>query len=317
MTAKSNYLDNLKDYLRVDPTIQTDVVRELDAHLEDRSQELKESGLSEEEATRTAAELLGSPRLVAKQMYEVYSQGGWPQALFAALPHFLIASLFALHCWHSTGWLLATLVAVLCVVVYGWCHGKPAWLFPWLGCCLIPVVAVGTLLIYLPGGWAWLAAVAYVPLAVFILISVTKQTIKRDWLFASLMLLPIPIVLGWILALGIGDRLLWYEHLYDAAPWIALSFAVLAVTAATFIRIRQRWAKAGALITLEILVLMIAALAGESGVSFWAWLLLIMLSLFLLLSPALLERKIRERQARTPQRRPHRPASWLPGNHTS
>jgi len=293
MTAKLNYLDNLKDYLRLDPTTESDVVRELDAHLEDKSQELRESGFSEEEATETAVQFLGSPRLVARQMYEVYSQGSWRQALFAALPHFLIASLFALHWWHSTTWLLAILVAVIGVVIYGWCRGKPAWLFPWLGYCLIPVLAVGTLLISLPGGWAWLAAAAYVPLALLVLVSVTKQTIKRDWLFASLMLLPIPIVLGWILALGIEDGLLRYEHVYDISPWIALSFAVLAVTAATFIRTKQRWAKAGALITPQILLLLAAALTAKYAVSFWAWVLLILLSLFLLVGPALLERKLR------------------------
>ena len=295
MTAKSNYLDTLRCSLRLDPTLQSDVVRELSAHLEDRTQELREAGLSEEEATETAAQLLGSPRLVAKQMYETYSQGRWPQALFAAVPHFLVASLFALRCWHSTTWLSATLLAVICVVIYGWSHGKPTWLFPWLGCCLTPVVAVGALLLYLPGGWAWLAAVAYVPLALFILISLTKKTIKQDWLFASLMLLPIPVVLGWILALSAGDRLVPYEHLYDAAPWVALSFAVLAITVAVFVRVRQRWAKAGALLTLEILVLTIAALAAKNAVSFWAWLLVILLSLFFLLSPALLERRIRGR----------------------
>ena len=293
MSAKLNYLDNLKDYLRLDPTTASDVVRELDAHLEDKSQELRESGFSKEEATETAVQFLGSPRLVARQMYEVYSQGSWRQALFAALPHFLIASLFALHCWHSTTWLLAILVAVISVVIYGWCHGKPAWLFPWLGYCLIPVLAVGTLLIFLPGGWAWLATAAYVPLALLVLVSVTKQTVKRDWLFASLMLLPIPIVLSWILALGIKDGLLRYEHVYDTSPWIALSFAVLAVTAATFIRIRQRWAKAGALLIPQILLLLIVASSGKYAVSFWAWLLLILLCLFLLVGPALLERKIR------------------------
>lgn len=293
MTAKLSYLDNLKDYLRVDPATESDVVRELDAHLEDKSQELRESGFSEEEATEAAVQFLGSPQLVARQMYEVYSQGNWRQALFAALPHFLIAALFALHCWHSTTWPLAILVAVIGVVIYGWCHGKPAWLFPWLGYCLIPVLAVGTLLIYLPGNWAWLAAAAYVPLALLVLVSVTKQTVKRDWLFASLMLLPIPIVLSWILALGIKDGLLRYEHVYDTSPWIALSFAVLAVTAATFIRIRQRWAKAGALLIPQILLLLIVASSGKYAVSFWAWVLLILLCLFLLVGPALLERKIR------------------------
>jgi len=293
MTAKLSYLDNLKDYLRVDPATESDVVRELDAHLEDKSQELRESGFSEEEATEAAVQFLGSPQLVARQMYEVYSQGNWRQALFAALPHFLIAALFALHCWHITAWPLAILVAVIGVVIYGWCHGKPAWLFPWLGYCLVPVLAVGTLLIYLPGNWAWLAAAAYVPLALLVLVSVTKQTVKRDWLFASLMLLPIPIVLSWILALGIKDGLLRYEHVYDTSPWIALSFAVLAVTAATFIRIRQRWAKVGALLIPQILLLLIVASSGKYAVSFWAWVLLILLCLFLLVGPALLERKIR------------------------
>ncbi len=220
----SNYLDNVRDCLRLDSTTKSDVVRELDTHLEDKTHELEESGLSEEEATKTAAQLLGSPRLVAQQMYEVYSQGSWRQALFAALPHFLIASLFALHWWQSPIWLSAVLVAVISAVIYGWCRGKPAWLFPWLGYCLIPVVTVGILLIYLPGGWTWLAATAYVPLALIAVVSVTRQTVKRDWLFASLMLLPIPIVLGWILALGTGHEPQWYEHLYEACPVYCFHF---------------------------------------------------------------------------------------------
>jgi len=294
MPTKLSYLDNLRDYLRLDATIESDVVRELHTHLEDKSHELIESGLTEEDATATAAQLLGSPRLVAQQMYEVYSAGTWFQALFAALPHLLVASLFALHCWQSTIWLLGVLGVVIGVVIYGWCHSKPAWLFPWLGCCLIPVIAVGTLLIYLPGGWAWFSATAYIPLALLVVFSVTKQTIKKDWLFASLMLLPIPIVLGWILALEIGDELLWHEKLYDFAPLIAWSFAALAMTVATFIRVKQRWAKAGALLALEVIVLVIVALGDKSAIGFGGWLLLVLIALVLLLGPALLERKIRE-----------------------
>jgi hypothetical protein len=293
MPIKLSYTDSLKDYLRLEPTVESDVVRELHAHLEDKSHELMESGLSEEEATATANQLMGSPQLVARQIYEVYSQGNWFQALFAALPHLLVAAFFALHCWQNTIWLLGILVAVICSVIYGWCHGKPAWLFPWLGYCLMPVIAVGVLLIYLPGGWAWFAAAAYLPLALLIIFSVTKQTIRKDWLFASLMLLPIPIMLGWMLALGLQDKLTWYEQLYEFAPLIALSFAVLALTVATFIRVRQRWAKAGALIILEVLVLVIVALGGNSTIAFGGWVLLVLLALMLLLGPALLERKIR------------------------
>lgn len=294
MPAKLNYTDNLKDYLRIEPTIESDVVRELRAHIEDKCHELVESGLPEEEAKAKAVQLLGSPRLVAQQVYEVYSQGNWRQAIFAALPHFLVAALFALHWWQNTIWLLGILCAVICFAIYGWCHGKPAWLFPWLGYCLIPVIAVGVLLIYLSDDWAWLATVAYIPLALLVIFPVTKQTIKRDWLFASLMLLPIPIVIGWTLALGVGNKLLWHEHLYEVAPLIALSFAVLAITAATFIRIRQRWAKFGILFVIEILVLMIVASGNRNTVGFGGWLLLALLASFLLLVPALLDRKIRE-----------------------
>ncbi len=294
MPTKLNYTDSLKDYLRLDTTIEGNVVRELNAHLEDKSHELIESGLSEEEATATAAKLLGSPRIVAKQMYEVYSQGSWRQALFAALPHLLVAALFAMHCWQNTFWLVGMLGAITGSVIYGWCHGKPAWLFPWLGYCLIPVIAVGILLIYLPGGWVWFAATAYVPLALLVIFSVTKQTIRKDWLFASLMLLPIPIVLGWMLALELEDKLIWQEQLFEFASLIALSFAVLALTVVTFIRIRQRWAKVGALLTLEVLTLVMIGLGGKSAIGFGGWLILALLALLLLLGPALLERKIRE-----------------------
>jgi hypothetical protein len=294
MPAKFSYTDSLKDYLRLEPTIENDVVRELNMHLEDKSNELIESGFSEEEASVTAAKLLGSPQTVARQIYEVYSQGSWRQAFFAALPHLLVAALFALHCWQNTMWLIGILIAATCSVIYGWCHGKPAWLFPWLGYCLTPVISVGILLIYLPGNWTWFAAAAYVPLALVVIFAVTKQTIKKDWLFASLMLLPFPIVLGWMVVIELEDTLLWHEQLYEFAPLIALSFAVLALTVATFIRIRQRWAKAGALITLEIFILVIVGMGGKSTIDFGGWLLLVLLALLLLLVPALLERKIRD-----------------------
>jgi hypothetical protein len=227
-------------------------------------------------------------------LYEVYSQGSWRQAIFAALPHLLVAALFAMHCWQNTFWLIGMIAAIAGAVIYGWCHGKPNWLFPWLGYCLTPVIAVGILLIYLPGNWAWFAATAYIPLALLVIFSVTRQTIKKDWVFASLMLLPIPIVLGWMLALELEDKLIWREQLHEFAPLIALSFAILALTVATFMRVRQRWAKVGALLILEILVLVILGLSGKSTIGFGGWLILVLLSLVLLLGPALLERQMKE-----------------------
>jgi hypothetical protein len=298
VSHKSEYLNRLKDSLRVDPKVKRDIVLEYRAHLEDRCQELKESGLSEEEADEAATKLLGPPKLIAKQIGEVYSQGTWQQALFAALPHVLVALLFALHWWEDTAWVPVIILLVIGIVIYGWSHGKPTWLFPWLGYCLTPVIAIGTLLMYLPSSWAWLAAIAYIPLALLIILSVAKQTIKIDWLFASLMLLPVPIVLGWRLALGIEDVLQWRTRLYEAAQLIALTFAILAITVATFIRLRQRWAKAGALVTLEIFLLIMVALSDKNATSFWTWLFIALLAIVLILGPALLEKRFRQEQAK-------------------
>ncbi len=257
--------------------------------MEDRSHELKEAGLSEEEATNIATRILGPPQLVARQIYEVYSQGTWRQSLCAGLPHLLIALLFALHFWNNVFSLAIVLVLVVSVTIYGWCHGRPNWLFPWLGYSLVPVIATGVLLIYLPGAWSWFAILAYVPLVLLVIISVTKASLKRDWLFTSLMLLPLPITIGWIVALLGNTNLLWKEQIQHFAPMIALSFSVLAIAAATFIRMRQRWAKFGTLIVLESIVFIMIVYAGKSSVSPVTWLLIALLGLFLLIGPALLE----------------------------
>lgn len=287
----NEHLDSFRNFLKVDPAIKANMLRELYTHLEDRSQELEESGFSEDEATEMAVSWLGSPSVIARQICEVYSQGSWRQALFAALPHFVVALLFALRIWQSTTLLSFILVVVISVVIYGWWHSKPAWLFPWLGYYFIPVIVAGILLVYLPGGWFWFAAVAYLPLALFVLISVTKQTINQDWLYASVMLLPVPILLSWILALGtINSFSDINRQLQDMASWIALSFLILAATVAIFIRVRQRWAKAGALLTPEVLALTLVAAVSQEAIGFWLWLVLASLSVFLLLSPAVLEK---------------------------
>ena len=310
MAIKLKYTDSLKSYLRLDATAESNVVRELNAHLEDKKRELIEAGLSEKEAAATATRLLGSPQIVAKQMYEVYSQGSWRQAIFAALPHLLVAALFAMRCWQNTFWLIGMVAAIGGAIIYGWCHGKPTWLFPWLGYCLTPVIAVGILLIYLPGNWSWFAVTAYIPLALLVIFSVTRQTIKRDWVFASLMLLPVPIVLGWMLALEFEDKLIWHQQLHEFAPLIALSFAVLALTVATFMRLRQRWAKVGALLVLEILILVIIWLGGKSTIGFGGWLTLVLLASLVLLGPAVLERQLRDSD-RKRLKSSHKSTRWL------
>jgi len=293
--ALSHYLDSVRDNLRLDLSVEREVMNELESHIEDELQELKETGLSEEEAVNTCVRLLGSAKLVARQIYEAHSQGTWRQTLLASLPHLLFGLIFALNWWQGIGWLPTMLALVLGTVVYGWWHGKPTWLFPWLGYSLLPVVAAGLFLLYLPREWSWVAVLIYIPLALWLLYSVTVRTIKKDWLYSSLMLLPMPIIVGWFIAVG-WDRqfpALSLERLYDFAPWIGLSFLVLGVSVAMFIRLRQRWLKVSVLFLSGLLTLTLVVYHASGRLGLPAFLLLTLIMLGLFLTPALLERKIR------------------------
>jgi len=292
-TELEHYLADLRDNLRLDPSSEREIINELETHVEDRFQEMRGAGLSDEEATKRCVGLLGSAKLVARQIYEAHSQGTWRQALLASIPHLFFASLFTLK-WWGIGWLPVMLAVVFGIVLYGWCHGKPTWLFPWLGYSLLPVVVAGLLLLYLPTGWSWLTILLYVPLVLWLLCYVTIKNLKRDWLYSALMLLPVPTVIGWFLAVKQEDKFsgFGFEYLYDFAPWIGLSFLVLGVTVAAFIRLRQRWLKILALVASGLLTLTMVTFAS-SKLGLFAFVILILLMLSFLLVPALLERRIR------------------------
>jgi len=298
VTILSHYLDSIRDNLRLDFSTEREVISELETHIEDRLEELKDNGLSEEEAADTCVGLLGSAKLVARQIYEAHSQGSWRQALLASAPHLLFGMLFALNWWQGIGWLLIMLALVLATAIYGWWHGKPTWLFPWLGYSLLPVVGAGLLLLYLPKGWSWLAILVYIPLALWFIFSVIVQTIKRDWLQSSLMLFPVPIIIGWFLAVALEGKFPEFsaQRLQDLAPWIGLSFLILAASVAAFIRLRQRWLKVAILVVTGLLTLAMVAYYAEGSLNWPAFLILILVMLGLFLSPALVERKVRHRQ---------------------
>ncbi len=294
-TAVSQYLNDIRNNLRMDLPSEAEVIRELQTHIEDKLAEMKAAGLSEEEAARVCLRVFGSAKLVARQIYEAHSQGNWQQALMASLPHFLFALLFALNWWQGIGWLAVTLGLILSTAIYGWWRGQPVWLFPWLGYSLIPAIVAGILLIYLPIGWAWLAIVVYVPLALWLICFVAIQTIKRDWLYIALTLLPIPIIIGWFLAVAEEGQLLALslDQIQQSARWIGLSFLALGATVAAFIRLRQRWLKVTLLVVSGFLTLIMVACYAGGRLGLPAFLVLNLVMLALLLVPALLERRLR------------------------
>ena len=295
-TALNHYLEIIQNNLRIDLAEEKEVISELETHIEDKLQELKECGLSEEEAESTCLGLLGSARVIARQIYEAHSQGSWGQAFLAAMPHLLFAALFALNWWHHIGWLSIILVMVIGTSIYGWWHGKPAWVFPWLGFSLIPVAVFGLILLYLPKEWSLLTIPFYFLFALWWLFCIVVQTTKRDWLLSSLMLLPVPIIIGWFLTLVPDAKITaqTMERVNYFAPWIAVSFLILALTIAAFIRLRQRWLRIALLIISGLLTLTIVVyyVGGKLDAQTFAGLILVMWGLFLV--PPLLERWLRK-----------------------
>ena len=81
VTELNHYLDSVRDNLRLDLSSEREVTSELETHIDERLHELRQAGLSEEEAASTCVKLLGSAKLVARQIYEAHSQGTWRQAL--------------------------------------------------------------------------------------------------------------------------------------------------------------------------------------------------------------------------------------------
>jgi hypothetical protein len=147
MSSISHYLNRFKDCLHIDQTIRDGVAEELYTHLEEKTQELEENGLSREEAGKIAVQSLGSPELIAQQIYETHAQGSWKEALFSALPHLLVALLFTSYYWQNIIYASIILASTVGIAIYGWHRGKPIWLFPWLGYYLMPVVITGILLL--------------------------------------------------------------------------------------------------------------------------------------------------------------------------
>jgi hypothetical protein len=290
-TIIENYLENVKDNLRLESSDEKEIITELANHIEDEVQDLKRKGFQDEEAASACIGLLGSAKALAHRIYEARSQGSWQQALMACLPHILFGLMFVLNWWRGMGWLLAVLIVVLSTTVYGWWHRKSSWLFPWLGYSFLPVLAAGLSLLYLPKTLAWLAILIYVPLTLWLIYRVVSHTIKQDWVYLSLMLLPMPIIISWFL---VAERRavvygLNIDSLAEYGPWIGLSFLALALSVVSFVRLRRRWLKISALFLTGVITSALIGAYAWGRIELITFLLLILFQASIFLIPALLE----------------------------
>lgn len=287
--------------LKLDSFSEREILSELCTHLEDRVEELQESGLSEEEATHIASREFGPSKKVAEELHEVHSISDWPQAVMAALPHVLFGLLFAFRQWTNAFWLSIIIISVFGAVAYGWKHNKPTWFFTWLGYALTPFLVVGLVLLdkalgvpNLSNSWLlWASAVVYFSIVAAICSIILVHTWRRDWLLGSLSILPFLAVIGWV----ITDR--WNSGLIQGGgllhgleSWVALSFLALGGMVIIFTRLKKRWLRIGVLLVVALVILTMMASCNGRSVDLAILVILAIVALVIILGPALVDRRL-------------------------
>ena len=309
----TDYLHSVTRQLRLEPGEERETTLELGAHLEDKAAELEAQGMDRETALYLAIKEIGDPRTVARGMYAVHSRGVWRDVLLATLPHFLLASLFALHLWRHYFLVALVLIVISLVTWKNWRAGNPSkWSYSWLGYTLAaPTLSWLLALITLGyGGWTLLTTgelpfngilfvllIGYVPFSMWILASVITKVVRRDWLLASLTALPFPFLTSWVLFLNWQGGL-WTEHgerMRESDSDRAFIFLALAVTTAVFLRVGPRLLRIGLLTLTTAILVVISAASLPVSFGFLAVLLMILASVVFLLSPAVLESKFHHR----------------------
>lgn len=252
------YLTSLRTHLQMGRLERAGVMRELSTHLEDRTLELMDRGLSREEAVAEAARRFGDPRAIASELSSVHNQGTWREVGLSALPHLLVAALFASHRWLELEWLGLSLLVAAGVSAFGWARGRPLWTYPWLGYALFPFLLVGTVSLATLGQATWsILTRDYMPtsplswaiglslgiLGVVLVCYLLVWVSKRDWLHASLLILPVPILSLSLLAFDRGT----FVRLDEADSQTGLLFLFVALAVGVVVRLKDRSLKLGVL----------------------------------------------------------------------
>ena len=305
------FLEDVSRHLHLDSSTGEKVVNELYSHYQEKVSDLASQGYGKSQASGEAIRSFGRARVVARLMYEAHSRGSWTDAMVSCLPHLAAAVLFASHLWHHVVLAPLVLAVIIGATLLGWWRGKPNWLYSWIGYSLLPLLFAGyagrhiliravVSLVTGTGGlalwWPLLLLTPFILLALWIILSTAARVVRRDWILASLVIVPLPIMGIWLSHVDqVGDLFRnpgWAMHRWDAI--MAAVFFVLGGSFSVSIRLRQRHLKIG--------VLLIAALATTAVLihNIWSELglgVILVISVLLLafyLSPALFRNRRQE-----------------------
>ena len=307
--AVNYYFEQVRAELRLPPGEERRIIGEVCLHLEDEVRDLMLEGLGRHQATATALQRLGHPKVLGRRLYEAHHRGSWRQALYAAGPHVLLALIVS---WQLQPEFLAIagfLAFTTLFTLVGLWKGKPAWFYAWAGYALAAPLAAGAIAVsahmraassFLSGQHLPLHPLAYAGLLVYLAVLATLlariavRVVRRDWTLASLMVVPLPLLVWLLLSLqSSGKDTVFAMPTFPLGPASsAASLLAMAGVAVGFVRFRQRLVKVWMLLTIAPAFVLIglgdgstASVAGAFALAF--------LSLALLLSPALLDHKTR------------------------
>jgi hypothetical protein len=316
-TPIRGYLNELSKQLHLGPQEEREILHEIQAHIEERTEELEESGVPSGDALTRALNDLGASHAIARQFYEVHSRGSWRQTALAVLPHILLSLMFFLHLWTAPGWVAFMLVVAIAISVIGWRMGRPRWTYPWLGYCLVvPVVSWGLAMSAVSyGAWSVLtrgslplslpiyaASLIYVAFSLWVVIRVLSRVARPDWVMASLAVLPVPFLAYWFFYFHSGGEVLQSagQPLTEVDSSAGVVFLVLALATAVFFRIGRRLVRVALLIITAPSMIVLGWLSYQGGPGYVALFFYSAISLAVLLSPALFD--LNASQSKRPER---------------
>ncbi len=304
--SPKNYWRDLLRQLHLDSSSKTEVLKELQTHVQDKIRDLMEKGLSPEQAFRLALESLGKPRAIALKIYEIHSSSSWKDTLIGVLPHLMFSLLFAFHLWTNVTLVVLLLLGTALVSLRGWRNGRPSWTYPWLGYSLLAPVVSWVLALAALGYGAWslvtsgklpyglpiyLASLIYIPVSLWIVISILRNVIKQDWLLASLTTFPFPFLAYWLLYMN-SHAALFNHSFRQADTSTALVFLLLAISTAIFLHVGKRLLRIALLILTTPPIVVMAWMSHQGGPGYPVIFLYSVVSVALLLAPALIEQRL-------------------------
>lgn len=294
------YLEDIRSQLYLRDDLEKQLIAELNCHLQQRISELTTQGYTTKEATELAINSFGNAESVSRLLYEACSKGRWTDAFKLSLPHFVAAAVFASSPLFKTEIIILILGIFIFVSLCGWLRDKPDWSYSWLGYSLLPLFAVGFLLIptitqfvnalfgsaSFPDASTMIMIAIYYILAIVILFRVSFHAVKRDWLLAALMLAPLPIIGCWLFHMQQANGIYTDAELNLFNRPVAQALFVLGFTSVLFIRLRQRVLKVGVAITVTAISMMVIGQTLWGDIGFFGLMGLSLFSLLIFIIPA-------------------------------